>query len=595
MRKTAVLVLLGAAGLMPAAACNDGPQELTSVCPLDTRYANGACLSDYEVSVNSVGYLPERRKMATFNGDSGDFSVRRVSDDEEVLSGMAEGPVKADDTDEQVYLADFTELTEPGEYYVEAGEGRSAPFRVGGDALDDALRVSMLGLYGQRCGEEVEIEFEGDTYRHGACHLKKASLARVGGGEKDDTGGWHDAGDYGKYTRNAAFSVAFLLAAYEHFPDFVSDFELEIPENGNDVPDMLDEARVQLEWLLKVQFDDGSFAHKVTALNFEPVVMPAGDDQQRFFVSTSSHSTGNAVAVLAQGSRLFEQYDADFAGEMLSAAEAGQKWLEENPEEVEADQSGISTGPYSSEGDSDERLWAATELWETTGSPDYLAQAETLLADVDYWPPFDWPHAQPLAMVTYGLSEREGRDPVLLDEVQGQLLSGAETIATYAHEDAYGRGFGSYYWGTNGVVARLAFGLVAAHKLRPDTYLLDAITAQIDHLLGRNGHARSFVSRLGGDPVHSPHHRPSEADSYTKPWPGLLVGGPHGGDVPAMNWEDEYENYEHNEIAINWNTALVYALVAAIGTRQDVGDGCGGPCEMGGAGGVGGAGGAGAN
>lgn len=574
-----LLSSVGAAAL--SVAC--GEERLLPGCDDGKRYVNGQCLVGAEVRLNTVGFLPARAKLATFVGEDAAFSVK-TSEGDEVLSGTAAGPVNNPDTGETVYIADFSTLTEPGEYYVEAAGGRSVTFRIGEDALDKAFEGVMLGLYGQRCGVHVSLDWNDEHYEHGPCHTDEASLSRLDlEGTRDDTGGWHDAGDYGKYTRNAAFSVAFLVRAFEQFPHLLTERELQLPERGGDTPDVLDEARVQLEWLFKVQLDDGSFAHKVTAARFESEIMPQQDDQPRMFVSTSTTASANAVAALAQAARVYEPFDADFAARCLAAAVKGQEFLTAHPEEIQADQAGISTGGYGSSNDTDERLWALTELWETTGEAAYLEAAEALLPEVSFRMEFDWADVGNLAITAYALSERQGRDPALLWEAQDTILGQADIMIAASAQHGYGRGVNGYYWGSNGVVARSTTTLVAAHRLQPRPEYLDTVVAQVDHLLGRNGISRSFVTGVGVDPPMNPHHRPSRADGADAPWPGLLVGGPQGQPWEApendmtpvgLTWGDLYADYEHNEIAINWSTGMAYALAAAIGSRADVSDVC---------------------
>lgn len=558
--------------------------------------SNGTCLSVFAVRVNSVGFLPGRIKTAVFSGKSADFSLVRERDDKVVFSGKAKGPTPSPQTEEELYHADFSEWTEEGEYFVRAAGGRSPSFKIARDAFESSLDLSMLALYGQRCGVAVHIEHDGDEFKHAACHLKEASLSRIGEGTRDDTGGWHDAGDYGKYAVNGAFAVAFLLKAYEHFPAYAEKRAFPIPERGGETPDLLDEARVELEWLLKVQLDDGAFSHKVTALNFEGTVLPEQDTQPRFFLSASSVATGSSSAALALGARLYAKYDAKFAERCLAAARKGQAWLDENPDQVLADLTGVSTGNYQSGGDVDERLWALAELWETTGEAKFLEQFESLLEDPLVQTQFDWVSSNNLALSTYLRSAREGRDPGLVGKIADGFVRVSDELSSFARADSYGRGVGDYYWGMNGVLARLSFNLIQGHFVQPHADYLDTIQLQLDHLLGKNVYGRSYITGLGVNPAAHPHHRPSGADAVTAPWPGLLIGGPHTrffsepegtkSPFPALTWTDVYENYIHNEVAINWSTALTYALVAHIAAEEDSS-----PCEscgaLGGAGGLG--------
>jgi len=501
-----------------------------------------------------------------------------------------------------VFVADFSELDAPGEYYIETADGRSTTFAVGTGALDRALDAAMLGMLGQRCGESVAFEYDEQNYLHQACHMDPASLSRVGEGLKDDTGGWHDAGDYGKYTLPGAFAVALLLQAYEHFPEMLTDREFEMPERGGDTPDILDEARVEVEWLLKVQLEDGSFAHKVTAQNFEGELMPEQDRQTRFFISTSTPSTGSATAALALASRLLEPFDAEFAAACLAAAERGHEFLSTHPEHINADQSGIVTGSYGDQSDVDERLWALAELWETTGDETYLDALEEMIPDVGVRGTFGWPDSANLGFSTYAFSERAGRDEALVETLRWDLQVAGRNLVRASQGHGYGRGFESYYWGTNGTIALMSHNLIAAHRVAADTEALDALTAQIDFLLGRNFDGRSYVTGVGVDGPMHPHHRPSTNDAAYDPWPGLLVGGPgpegnaDGAGPVATTYADTQANYYDNEVTVYWNAALIYALVAAISTQGDTSAACQPDClnpPDGGTGGAGGAGGAG--
>lgn len=575
--RTSPLLLLGLScplGVLALSSCNGDKAQ--SVCGPDRVFRNGTCQSEIGVAVNGEGYLTTRRKRAVFQGESADYSLNDAASGAVVYRGKAT-KMRSDDAQWDVFRADFSDFVQQGTYVLQMSGKSSEDFAIEDDVLEPSLTAAMLGLYGLRCGEAVQLQFRGADYAHGACHLAPASLERVGTGVRDDTGGWHDAGDYGKYVTNGAFSVGVLLKAWEDFPDYLDERDFEIPEAGDAVPDILDESRVELQWLLKTQFEDGSFAHKVTGAGFEGDIMPEGDGQKRLFFSASTTATGDAVAALAQAARIYEPYDGEFAASCLAAARQGQDFLDLHPENIASEQIEGGTGMYGPDGnDSDERLWALAELWETTGESPYLDALETLIPNVDLRPNFDWADVGNLGLVTYALSSREGRDSTLVATLVRDIVEMGDTLAAGAEGDAYGRGMNMYYWGTNGVMVRSAYLLHAAHRLYPNTAYLDAITAQLDHMLGINPFGRSYVTRLGVNPVGRPHHRPSMADSTPEPWPGLLIGGPHGqGDLAdpmlpqGLNWVDQASNYWHNEVAINWNTAFVYALVAALSTKDD--------------------------
>ncbi len=565
-------LLVGAASLTGLPACDAAPPR---GCPGTEIFLDGECVQPHMIRLNSVGYLPARAKLASYVGDETSFRVL-AKDGKVAFKGRATTEVSARDSGERVRIADFSELEEPGEYHIEVpGVGRSPDFRIGDDVFHDPLVASMLALYGQRCGTAVELQWGEATFKHAACHQKEAGLDYIDGeeGTKDASGGWHDAGDYGKYTVNGAFAVAFLLQAYEDFPERLKDVELPIPERGGSTPDILDEARFQLEWLLKMQLPDGSAAHKVTARNFEGNIMPEADEAPQFFVPAGTAATGTFAATLALAARVYEPFDPDFAATCLEAAQQAFDFLLENRENLTPNQSAFTTGAYEAAGYDDERAWAAAELWETTGDPAALEEFELLASELELTMllNFDWSNSTNLALATYLRSEREGRDADLVESIRATTLSTAGSLVENWQRHGYGRSIDTiYYWGINGVLVRTAFNLVAAHRLDPDPKYLDAITGQLDHVFGRNPYGRSYVTGIGYRPPRFPHHRPSMM-SGRFPWPGLLIGGPHSelfsdsaADVPeGLTWEDRAENYIHNEVAINWNTALVYALVAA--------------------------------
>jgi endoglucanase len=158
----------------------------------------------------------------------------------------------------------------------------------------------------------------------------------------------------------------------------------------------------------------------------------------------------------------------------------------------------------------------------------------------------------------------------------------ADETVRNSQQHGYASPIGSLYsWGYNGFVARQTMILMAADRLTRNTHGTVLHGAQLlrqtpgrnsgkpeyraacqdalNFLFGRNYYGRSFVTGLGFNPPEHPHDRRSGADDIVDPWPGYLVGGPHS---KATDWKDVQEDARANEIAINWNSALVYALAA---------------------------------
>ncbi|HVJ19491.1 MAG TPA: glycoside hydrolase family 9 protein [Polyangiaceae bacterium] len=537
--------------------CDDGG--------VDCSQGGTRCGEPYGVKLDSVGYLPGRAKRASFVGAPG-FSVTRA-DGSVAFEGVAGEPVSAPDSGETLRVADFSALDEVGSFrVVTEGGAESPPFSIGNDVFVEPLRAAMLGFYGQRCGASVALEHDGKSFAHAECHEQDGAVTSQGGSEVRDVRlGWHDAGDYGKYTNNGAFSLGMMLMAWEHFAPALGALELAVPEAGGDVPDFLDECAFQLRWLFGMQLEDGSVADRVTTTQFDAMTTPPeGSLDVRKLSPPSSVATADFAAVMAMAARVYADFDADLAAQALAAAERAQAFLGEHPSELRPDLSAY-TGGYQS-GDADDRLWALGELWQTTGDAAHLAAFEAAAQSFHVSSNWDWADLHNLGLFSYVLSERGGRSEELVARLEGEVLQGADELAASAENHAYGRAVGeTYYWGINGVVARTVINLRVAERLGGEVRYLDAAVAQLDHLLGRNFYGRSQITGIGhGAPKH-PHHRPSAADGAA--WPGLLVGGPHGNDdakPAATRWVDSVDDYQTNEVAINWNAALVYALAGFV-------------------------------
>ena len=520
--------------------------------------------ADSQIRLNTVGFLPDGPKRASIVAPCERFAVLRAADGVEVFSGKAGRPAANPDTGESLQTTDFSALTTPGVYrLIVPGVGRSPEFRIAPDVYAGPFATAMRAMYLWRCGTAVSVTHNGHTFAHSPCHLHDASLHYVGGGDarKDVTGGWHDAGDYNKYVVNAGFSLGVMLQAWEHFGPRLRGVTLNIPESSNDVPDFLDEVRWECEWLLRMQADDGRVYHKVSTLKFGGFVMPESETAERFLTPWSSAATADFVAVTAMAARAFEPYDKDFAARCLDAARRSYQFLAANRENHKADLTGFQTGPYQAN-DATRRLWAAAEMWETTGEAAFLVDFEKRLAaagrkaDVQC----SWGNVKNLGVYRYLLSRRQGQDPAIVESARKDLLAIADEIVHTASTHGYARPLGQrYFWGCNGDVAQQVQTLHVATVLSGNpTYKEEALDA-LGHLFGRNVYGRSFVTGVGHHPPMHPHDRRSGADDVADPWPGYLVGG---GWPKATDWVDDQESYRTNEIAINWNAALIYALAA---------------------------------
>ena len=426
----------------------------------------GACAAGSQpIRVNVVGYLPDAFKLATIAAPvcAGNWSIVDVDTGAHALRGtLSELQSRTRGT---LCLANFSALTKPGTYELRvAGLGHTQPFPVGPTALNRPFRMAMAGFYMARCGqatpplepsdELVLATSKGRMYEHGECHMNDGTVddkhTHAGHLEHvDATGGWHDAGDYGKYVVNTGITVGMLMYAWEHFQGRMACADLGLPDGETAVPDFLDEVRWGVAWMLKMQRPDGWVYHKLTPSHFEGFGdLPDTDRAQRYFSPVSSAATGDVAAAGAQCARIFAPYDAALSARCLAAARLAYDALATQPDVVVPDLSGFGTGTYNNQdwhGDVGVRLWAAAELYETTREPRFLADTEGFLRRFDapsatcgeinqpnsglnckVCDQFDWGDKRNLGSIRYatlkvGSRDTDPRDPALVAEVAEQL------------------------------------------------------------------------------------------------------------------------------------------------------------------------------
>jgi endoglucanase len=530
----------------------------------------GAGEVSHDIRFNTVGYQPGAIKQASVVSPPARFRVLSTADHRAVFNGTLSEAVTNADTGEELRTADFSGIKTPGEYVVDVeGLGSSAPFRVGSDVYVEPFRTVTRGMYLWRCGMAVHAGYRGDTFAHAACHTNDGWLDYVGGGHerKDGTGGWHDAGDYNKYVVNAGVTVGSMFRAWEDFGPAIRRVELDLPEKGGRFPGFLAEIKWEIDWLLKMQAEDGSVYHKLSTLNFGGMMLPEKELSDRYFVPASSAATADFVAMTSAAARHFKPFDPGYAERCLAAARTSRAWLLAHPDERRADQRDFRTGGYPTR-DPDDRLWAAAEFWETTGDADALKELESRIRESDAkidvnW---DWGNVGNLGLFVYVLSPRPGRNDELVAQAKTNVIAVADKIVAAAAAHGYARPLGTvYFWGCNGTVARQVINLEVARRLTGNATYHAVAADAVNHLLGRNVYGRSFVTGVGFEPPRHPHDRRSVGDAVAAPWPGYLIGG---ANPRASDWHDTDKDYRTNEIAINWNGALIYALAALLTEAQ---------------------------
>ena len=520
-----------------------------------------------DVTVNQVGFKTDDVKTVIVKSrEETTFNVINDETGESVFEGTFSDAVYDMGSNVAGQRGDFSGLTTPGTYHVTCSTGDSYSFVIADDAYAAIYRDAVVMLYKQRCGCEVTQEIAGD-FAHAACHTGNAVV--YGTDEvKDVSGGWHDAGDYGRYVVPGAKTVKDLFLAYEDSGADADD--LGIPESGNGVPDILDEARYELEWMLKMQADDGGVYHKVTCANFPETVAATEETAQLILSPVSFAATADFAAVMAEASVIYADFDKTFAEECGNAAYGA--WLNMNLVEKPTgfnNPDDIVTGEYPDISLSDEYLWALTEL--------YLAGHTELEEDLRTWfdsnskTGFGWQMISSYAFADLALYGT-GNISDLAEGAKEKLLTSVDKMVEKSEKTSYFTGMESFPWGSNMTIANDGMALMIASKITGDDSYKVLAQKKLDYVLGNNPLGICFVTGYGEVSPLNPHHRPSQV--VGAPMIGMLIGGANSnlddpyakavlyGESPAMCYVDNVQSYSCNEIAIYWNSPLIYLLAS---------------------------------
>ena len=564
-----------------------------------------------KVLVNQVGYFPRRPKLATVKSAAASPLPwqLRAAGGAVVASGRTTVVGLDAAAGEKVHVVDFSSVKTPGRGYVLAvGADESHPFAIADDLYGRLQYDALAYFFHNRSGVAIELPFAGEErWARPAGHVGDRSVgcapARAGGPpacayKLDVSGGWYDAGDHGKYVVNGGIAVWTLMNQWESAEArgaarAFADGKLNIPERHNGAPDLLDEARFELEFLLRMQVPDGQplagmVHHKVHDKDWTALgLAPHEDKQERLLFPPSTAATLNLAATAAQGARLWRKLDPKFAARCLAAAEKAWAAAAAHPTEYAAS-GGVGGGPYDDRDVSDERYWAAAELFVTTNgtkrdeyaralraSP-YFAQVPSALGGDGVATSMTWDHVQALGTISLALSDAlPAADRAAC---RTAVRAAADRYVALMRGQGYRVPFApdarGFPWGSNSFVLNNAVILGLAYDFFGDARHLDAAADAMDYVLGRNPLDQSYVTGFGARPLEHPHHRfwAHQANAkFPAPPPGVVSGGPNSGVqdpyaqaaglagcAPEACFVDNIEAWSVNEIAINWNAPLAW-------------------------------------
>ena len=573
------------------------------------------------IRLNQLGELPGGVKIAIIGSQSTQpLDWRLVGADGSIAKQGKTLPFGPDQwSGENVHQIDFSSFANIGSgYRLEAGGVSSRPFAIRSDLYERLPHDALEYFYHSRAGTPIEARYVGQTWARPAGHPHEVATCMAGRDLKgnwwtgcpyslDVTGGWYDAGDQGKYVVNGGIALWTLLNLYEHNlargeEAQFSDGTQSIPENHNGISDLLDEARWELEFFLRMQVPQGTHLlapvgakraaanlrfvdidasgmahHKVADEHWTPLpTRPDQDRLRRVLAPPSTGATLNLAAVTAQCARIWRTIDPPFARRCLRASERAWRAALRNPQVYPVD-SFTGSGGYRDPELSDEFYWAAAELLTTTGKPEFRSAVEHSAyfhAPISNEP--GWASVAALAAITLALHPQV-LGPAETSRIRGQIINAADRFLADAKITGYAVPMappGGYTWGSNSNLLNRAILLALASEFTGERRYRDGVIDAMDYLLGRNPLDRSFITGYGARPMQNPHHRfwtHSLDPNFPFPPPGVLSGGPNnlamadevaaalrGTCAPQTCWADNARAYSVNEVAINWNAPLVW-------------------------------------
>ncbi|HLO60629.1 MAG TPA: glycoside hydrolase family 9 protein [Bacteroidales bacterium] len=538
------------------------------------------------IIVDQFGYLPVSEKTALIkNPVTGFDAVRSFTPGENyVLVNAATGarifrgqPLKwksgATDASsgDQVWHFDFSTVTDTGSYYIldSVNQVRSYEFRIAPGIYNEVLRQAVRSFFYQRAGCAKEAKYAGEAWADGASHIgplqdkncrpynEKTNASK----ERDLSGGWYDAGDYNKYTNWTASYIVEMMKSYIENPAAWGD-NYNLPESGNGIPDLLDEARWGIDFLLRMQQDDGGVLSIVSESHASP---PSSATGQSVYGPASSSATWNTAAALAISAKVFRSVNRiSYSDSLISAAEKAWDWAEAHPAVIFHNNSASNGSSGVGAGDQETsdygrfiaRLKASCFLYEVTGKESYHSYFSKNYQNVhliqwNYAYPYE-PSEQDLLLYYSTLSKAS---PAISNQVKtayrnAMLTNGDNFPAWYSSTDPYKAHMDSYTWGSNnqkGAVGSMFYNMIQ-YNIDPlkNQDALNAAAAYIHYIHGVNPLNLVYLSNMyafGGDSCVNEFYHSWFTNGSPKwdrvgtslygPAPGFLTGGPN----PSYNWD----------------------------------------------------------
>ena len=517
---------------------------------------------DIYIHTNQVGFLPMDVKTAIVlsktNLSNQPYYILETSSDQIVLENSIDTTFFRYGNFDYCYEIDFSNLNKQGSYKLKIRNSESYSFTVD-DKIFNSIRDSLsLFFKAQRCGPTNPI-------LHQPCHLSDAAklIGYSDSTGRDLTGGWHDAGDYVKFLKTTAYTTYLMLFSYE-FDEKKFGFDLD----ENEVPDILEEAKIGLDWLIRASIDNQFLAIQVQDETDHTVGwrLPEFDTLQfnrPAFVSISKSSIGYYSAVLALAAKIWKNrfYDNEFSNRCLRLAK---NFYSLN--DIVKDLDSISSDHYPDKDYNGKLALAAIELYNATGDEKYLADATKFgrLAGSDFW----WSVGQINSLAHYKIAKF---NPEFSNYIYQNLKAANENSRN--HPFHLGLDFS---WGTTNTLLGVSLQSILYKKLTGSSEFDSLNLYQRDFVLGRNAWGISFIHNIGKS---FPKYLHSQIAFFNNGYlPGGLSAGPapnsilKSREISRKNFEydmfnsdqvkyyDDYADYITNEPTIAGNATALFVF-----------------------------------
>jgi endoglucanase len=339
--------------------------------------------------------------------------------------------------------------------------------------------------------------------------------------------------------------------------------------------------------MLTMQREDGAVYRKLSGKNWPGTILPHEDNQQRFIYGISTPETAKFAAAMAMAGRVYTSYDAQLAQTYLKAAQNAWNFLQKEQsmkvDWVEGDDSGsgkylFSKGDYDPAGalqtDKDDRLWAAAELFISTGDSSFEQYLAQTISSFSYTL-FEWADPSSLGMADYLMQTRRKGSDNLKQQIKEKLIKRADTLIQKVSSSGYHLANDVFIWGSNKRAAEEGITLFYAYRVTSNQAYLKAAIEQLDYLLGRNHFNQSFITSVGTNSVRHVHHRIAQAKKIVIP--GLMVNGPNAQaqdkiapkDQGPLSYVDDQRSYATNEYAIDYNASVIGLMGMLMGSMDN--------------------------